>query len=375
MSSPYADFFSRQGEYEEAARREEAAGRRDSASDLRGHDARMAGLTEKDAVIVWGVAVDFSRETAKRMSPVEMSRIVEKYVGRLRTLLGEAAFGDLDAYVRANFGGPPEAVPAPPAPPLAPRSEQTLDFGEPAPKVFGDSDFRLSASATSGLRVSYTASGDCAMHGSVVHILSAGKCWVTASQSGDSRFEAAADVEQRIVIAKASQRIEGDAPAAKTYLDPDFPVEMGATSGLAVVFFSWGDCIVGATTVHITGAGTCSFTAHQPGNANYLAARIVDAKFAIAKASQKIEFEEFLKPYLGPYVFPLEARASSGLAVVYGVADGPCAIVGHFLTILDSGWCVVTANQPGDRNFNAAPAVRRTLEIPIPPPRLKPPPA
>ena len=260
----------------------------------------------------------------------------------------------------------------PPLPDASLREEQSIDFPEQRSRFYRDSDFYVDAEASSGLPVSFTASGDCAVVGPRIRILSAGKCWVTAHQVGDRRFRSAPDVEQRIVIQKASQSIVGYAPATKTYLDPDFRPDMSATSGLSIVFFGWGDCVASGAYLHITGAGECSFTAHQPGDSNYLAAQIVSQRFEIAKADQTIEFAEFEDPYFGPYVVPLVARASSGLPVEFS-AWGACGIVGPLLRIYDSGECRVSVSQGGDRNFNPAKTVKRTFVVVVPPPRPTPP--
>ena len=87
----------------------------------------------------------------------------------------------------------------------------------------------------------------------------------------------------------------------------------------------------------------------------------------IAKADQTIDFPELPNPYYGSLDLQLFARASSGLPVVYG-ASGPCGVVGSTLRVFDSGECSVTADQPGDRNFNAAPSVKKTFQIVVPPP-------
>ncbi len=201
-----------------------------------------------------------------------------------------AARGQLVA--RATAEAPPVPIPAaaaeeaPQAPPRATGKAQSIVFRRVSPRVYRDSDFRLDASATSGLSVSFTATGDCTVDGSTVHILSAGKCWVTARQSGDSRFEAAPDVEQLIPIAKADQTI-------------DFP--------------------------------------------------------------------KLWYAYYSPYDLPLYARASSDLQVVFS-ASGPCSVVGSYLRMAGYGDCLVTADQPGDRNFNPAPSMTRTLEIILQPP-------
>ena len=189
-------------------------------------------------------------------------------------------------------------------------------------------------------------------------------------EDGDRRF--ARDTGSR--IPKAPQRIVGSAPESKTYLDSDFELDVHATSGLEVVFFASGDCAVDGSVVHIIGAGTCALEAHQPGDANTLAARIVDLRFPIARADQTIDFPEIGDLSRRRHGLRLHARASSGLPVAFGVS-GPCEIDGSSLRILDSGECSVTPGQGGDRNFNPAPPVTRTLRVVVRPRRPRPPPA
>ncbi|MFI5119089.1 MAG: CHRD domain-containing protein [Thermoanaerobaculia bacterium] len=381
-ASTYAFFFSRLADLDESAGDDEAAGLDPDAAEKRQREAHAAGLTEREGAILKEVAFDCNRALAPLDAKIrasvnnspwlessqlwqERSGIAEPCVVRLRARLGEAAFANLDTYVGDHFGAAPDAQQAPQ---LSPKRAQTIKFPAARSKVYRDGDFRLDASASSGLRVYFTGSGDCTVYGSTVHILSAGKCWVTAHQPGDARFEAAPDLDQLIPIAKAGQRIAGAAPETKTYLDPDFPLGMSATSGLDVVFFAWGDCTVNGSYIHITGAGSCSLTAHQPGDSNYLAAQIIDQQFPIAKADQTIDFAGLSTSYTGPLDLPLNASASSGLPVTYS-AWGTCSMLGSStLRMLDSGECSVTADQGGDRNFNAAPSVKRTFQIYVPPP-------
>lgn len=242
------------------------------------------------------------------------------------------------------------------------KAEQSIRFRSLPSRVYRDSDFTVKASASSRLRVSFTASGDCSVSGSTVHLLSAGKCWVTAHQPGDSNFNAAPDVDQRFTIEKARQRINGAAPAQKTYLDPDFPLDMAASSGLPVVFVASGNCEMNESYVHIVGAGNCSLTAHQPGDSNFTAARIVDQQFTIDKADQTITFGDLPSTYFGTGELLLNAQVSSGLPVRF-TAGGVCASTISILYILGEGTCTVIAEQPGNENFNAAPPVTQTIEI------------
>jgi chitinase len=68
-------------------------------------------------------------------------------------------------------------------------------------KRFGDGDFTVSASASSGLAVSFSASGNCTVAGATIHVTSAGSCTLTASQDGNANYNAAPDVSRTFQIA------------------------------------------------------------------------------------------------------------------------------------------------------------------------------
>jgi hypothetical protein len=92
------------------------------------------------------------------------------------------------------------------------------------------------------------------------------------------------------------------------------------------------------------------------------AAPDVEQPLPIAKAEQTIDFPKLWYAYYSPYDLSLYARASSDLQVVFSASD-PCSIVGSSLRMAGLGECLVTADQPGDRNFNPAPSVKRSLPI------------
>ena len=111
----------------------------------------------------------------------------------------------------------------------AQKADQTITFGSLTDKTFGDTDFQLSATASSGLSVSFAATGNCTVAGSTVHITGAGSCKITASQSGNSNFNAAADVSQSFTINKGaatitlsnlSQTYDGTAKSATATTNP-----------------------------------------------------------------------------------------------------------------------------------------------------------
>jgi hypothetical protein len=160
---------------------------------------------------------------------------------------------------------------------------QAITFGVLAHKTFGDPDFAVSASASSGLPVSFAASGSCTVSGATVHLTGAGSCTITASQPGNASYNPAPDVSRTFAIVKASQAISFGALANKTYGAPNFSVSAAASSGLPVSFSASGSCTVSGATVHLTGAGSCTITASQPGDVNFNPAPDVSRTFSIAR--------------------------------------------------------------------------------------------
>src|SRR5256886_9837511 len=157
-------------------------------------------------------------------------------------------------------------------------------------QTFGNPDFNVFAAASSGLIVNLAASGNCTVSGSTIHLSGAGSCTITAAQAGNENYNAAPNVSRTFTIAKANQTITFGALANKTFGDADFNVSATASSGLAVTFTATGNCTIAGNTVHLTGAGTCTITAAQPGNANFNAAANVPQSLNIAKANQTITF-------------------------------------------------------------------------------------
>jgi hypothetical protein len=164
-------------------------------------------------------------------------------------------------------------------------TSQTITFGQLAGKTFGDADFTVSGTASSGLPVSFVAADNCTVSGNLVHLTGAGSCTITASQAGNATYARAPDVSQTFGIARASQTISFAALPNKTYGDPDFTVSATASSGLPASFAAAGNCAVAGSTVHLTSAGSCTITASQGGNANYNAAADVPRSFTINAAS------------------------------------------------------------------------------------------
>jgi hypothetical protein len=82
------------------------------------------------------------------------------------------------------------------------KQDQTITFTSLPSKVYGDADFNPGAAASSGLPVSYTSSNTAVatiVNGNI-HIVGAGTSFITASQAGNTNYNAATDVIQTLTV-------------------------------------------------------------------------------------------------------------------------------------------------------------------------------
>ncbi|MEX1045681.1 MAG: MBG domain-containing protein [Chthoniobacterales bacterium] len=89
------------------------------------------------------------------------------------------------------------------------RAAQSITFGGLPAKTFGDASFAAGATTSAGLAVSYTSSnpGVAAVSGGTISVVGAGSTAITASQTGDTNYEAAESVEQILAVAKAAATV------------------------------------------------------------------------------------------------------------------------------------------------------------------------
>ena len=158
------------------------------------------------------------------------------------------------------------------------KASQTLTaLTSPVNKVFGDAPYSATSTASSALTVSYSsdtpAVATVASNGTVT-IVGVGSAIISASQSGNTNYDAATSVTQQLNVAKASQTITFNALANKTTADTAFNLTATASSGLTVSYTSSNPAVaaISGSVVTIGGVGTTTITANQAGNTNYNAA-------------------------------------------------------------------------------------------------------
>jgi uncharacterized protein (TIGR03437 family) len=252
------------------------------------------------------------------------------------------------------------------------QATQTITFNAPANVLFGSTPITLTATASSNLPVTYvsTTPAVCTVAGSTLTLVGGGTCSITASQAGNANYLAAASVVQSFTVGLATQTITFIAPANVVFGSTPITLTATASSNLAVTYVSTTPaiCTVTGSALTLVGGGTCSITASQAGNANYLAAANVVQSFTVNKATQVITFPAPGGITLGSGSVTLSASASSGLAVVFATTTpAVCAVSGSSASGIAVGNCTVTANQAGDSDYNAAATVSATFAISPPP--------
>lgn len=226
-----------------------------------------------------------------------------------------------------------------------------------------DNAFAVAATSSSGLPVSFSSSGACSNAGATFRMTSgAGTCVVKYDQAGDATYNAAPQVVEMVAAQKRNQEITFDALEDDTFGDPDFDVGAFSSSNLDVTFSATGKCTVSGVTLHMTGAGSCTVTAAQAGDANFNAAPTVSQSFDIEKADQSITFDPIEDKAIGDPDFRVKATADSKLQVSFA-AKGMCTVRGTRVHITARGTCTLTASQAGNVNYNPAEKVRQTFFI------------
>lgn len=248
------------------------------------------------------------------------------------------------------------------------KADQTITFNTLVARVFGDVDFDLTATSSSGLAISYTSSDEnvAAIIDNSVTILGAGTTTITASQAGSERFLEAVAITQELVVNKASQTILFDA-IAEQFVGASTELNASATSELTISYAVAGPASLDGSTLTTTDFGTVTVTASQAGNSNYLSATDVVQSFEVteeSKTSQVITFEALDARVFGEADFDLTATSSSGLAVNFISSDENVAmIVDNKLNIVGAGTTIITASQAGNEEFSTAEEITRELII------------
>jgi len=250
------------------------------------------------------------------------------------------------------------------------KAANTITFPALANRALGTAAPVPAATASSGLPVTYASTTTlvCTVTApGVITLVSVGTCSITASQAGNANFLAATPVAQAFSVTKAANTITFPALATTVFgTAPPLPAAT-ASSGLAVTYASTTAAVctaTGAGVITLVTVGTCSISASQAGNANFLAATPVVRSFSVTQGANAISFPALANTVFGNIPPIPAATASSGLPVSYASTTTPvCTATAGVITLVTVGTCSITASQTGNANFVAAAPVVRAFSV------------
>ncbi len=249
----------------------------------------------------------------------------------------------------------------------ASKIDQVITFDTPEDKTYGDLPFTLTASASSGLPVTFgVVNGPVTISGNEVTITGTGNVSIRADQEGNAEYNGANVQIRSFIIFKADQTVSIDPIPDKLTTDDPFSISASVNSNLTLDYSISGPATINGTTLSLTGIeGTVEVTVSQQGNDNYNEASSTISFEVVepTKSDQTITFDDISDKTYGDAPFDISATATSGLDIEFSVISGPVSISGNTVTITGAGTATVAANQSGNDSFNAAPSVEQTFEI------------
>ena len=156
------------------------------------------------------------------------------------------------------------------------KGNQTINFKAPAPVVYGSPAFAIGAGATSRLPLSLSSSNPAVatVSGNMVTVFAAGNTTITATQSGNDLYNAAAPVGQILTVNRANQTITFPVVGARSLREGTVSLNATSSVGLPLEYTSSNTTVatVSGNLVTLLAPGTSTLTAMQGGSANYLPA-------------------------------------------------------------------------------------------------------
>ncbi len=248
------------------------------------------------------------------------------------------------------------------------QAAQLITFVALPVKTYGDADFPLNATASSGLPVTYSSSNPAVAtvdSSGSIHMLAAGTTTITINQQGNANYSPATAVTQSLTVNKSSLTVSAD-NKTKAYGNANPALTLtysGFVKGeTAAALIARPTASTTVTTT--TDAGSYPITVTGAVSSNY-DFTYVNGTLTIGKASNVIAFDVLTTKTYGDADFVLSASASSGLPVTYASSDPAVTTVDASgkVHMLSAGVTTISANQQGNTNYDAATVVSQMLTV------------
>jgi len=245
------------------------------------------------------------------------------------------------------------------------KATQTISFTQPtSPVTYGVSPITLSATATSGLTVTFSidssSTGTGTIGGNTLTVTGAGTLVIDANQAGNANYQAAAQVQGTIVVNPATPTISiSNVPTSAVYggsFTPTYSYSGNGSPTESVASSTTSVCTVSGGVVHFVGVGTCTLTASATATTDYTAVTGSPQSFTVGKATPTISISNIptSAAYGGSFTptysysgngSPTESVASSTTSV--------CTVSGGVVHFVNVGTCTLTASATATTDYTA----------------------
>ena len=257
------------------------------------------------------------------------------------------------------------------------KADQTLTLSADTSKTYGAVPFNFTASASSGLTVSVTSSNTSVIavnsNTGQLEVVGAGTATITASQPGNSSYNAASDATITVTVSPKQLSLTG-VTAVNRASNNTQSVSLNTSSAHLVG-------VVGSDSPGIT-ALTGTISSVHPGDYlvsvagsltgsvaelnNYTLLLPTNIAVTISKASQTISASSATHKTYGNADFSYSASVNSPLSVSISTSDSTVVAidgVNHKLQVLGAGTATITVTQPGDTDYLPATDVVWTVVV------------
>jgi hypothetical protein len=211
----------------------------------------------------------------------------------------------------------------------------------------------------------------------LITIVTAGSCVITADAAATTNYADSGTTNFTLTINKAAQTV-----AFYTAANGGGTITTGnsLTYGTAATYQTYAQgsqlgtitfnstttsvCTVNSSgVITIVTAGSCVITADAAATTNYADSGTTNFTLTINRASQTISYTAPTRASENSGTYTPSGTSTSGLALTFTVT-GDCTITGGVITFSHAtGNCVVSANQAGNVDYNAATQVQQTITV------------
>jgi hypothetical protein len=304
--------------------------------------------------------------------------------------------------ITANQSGSANYLPAPSITKVISLSKgtQTIDFTPTPTLQLNSFPNSLQATSTSDSSVTFISNSPnvCTVNSTIqvyftrnneflsvspLTLIGLGLCSITVNQLGNATFNPALEVTKVINVVKNIQSL-AITNTGTGVLRAKSPLTVSATSfygfDLSFINNSENICTLGSpkrtdglspsfkveSPVTMVREGVCSITARVSGNQFYDSAEVT-RNFSAYLTSQRIVFSLPATLTTANFPYNLPATSDSGLPVSYEITPHelgtPCSLSGGSLIMVSTGYCIVTAFQPGDGLYSFTPGITRVATL------------